>query len=105
MAIPHISYLGFSAETGELSDNFDITKIETRNIYETPSDISKLAINNNRKLGAQAAYGKPSRSSGSEGGSWAWFVVKVMLFLLVCAGGYVGYTMYRTSTKKYSRFD
>ncbi|KAL8991879.1 MAG: hypothetical protein Q9188_007685, partial [Gyalolechia gomerana] len=33
LTLPSVSYLGFSAETGELSDNHDIISIETKNKY------------------------------------------------------------------------
>lgn len=31
--LPSTAYLGFSAHTGELSDNFDVIEVETRNLY------------------------------------------------------------------------
>ena len=33
--IPSVAYLGFSAETGELSDNHDIVNVFTKNLYDT----------------------------------------------------------------------
>nr|POF05954.1 l-type lectin-like domain-containing protein [Quercus suber] len=89
--LPSTSYLGFSAETGELSDNHDIIKVETRNLY-SPSG----------QTGTGEAGSKDySRSKGrpvqpKESGSWAWFFMKIVLFLLVVVGAYVGYTVYRT---------
>ncbi|KAI1333490.1 concanavalin A-like lectin/glucanase domain-containing protein [Xylariaceae sp. FL0016] len=93
-AIPPVTYLGFSAETGELSDNHDIVSIEAKNLYTTGGSASR-----------------PSRGGGStksakqkKSGSWSWFFFKVVVFFLVIGGGYVGYTAYRTNQKRSHRF-
>jgi len=95
-----VSYLGFSAETGELSDNFDIVNVEARNLYKptSPSDQGRKPDTKGRKGGK----GRPKQSSSS-GGSWSWFFFKIILFGMVVGGGYVGYTFYRTQQRK-SRF-
>ena len=98
MAIPSVSYLGFSAETGELSDNFDLISVEVKNLYS-----SQQSVDGSRKEGGKQkgkAY-DPNRGQKSRG--WGLFFVKIVLFGIVCAGGYVGYTMYRSS-KRSSRF-
>lgn len=126
VAIPPVSYLGFSAETGELSDNFDIISVETKNLYGVAGDsfkkIQEEARNTkskykNDKKAAKAAKAakkaadkaakkaKSSESSGKSSGGWGWFFIKTILFILACGGSYLGFTMYRSSTKKYSRFD
>lgn len=95
-AMPQISYLGFSAETGELSDNHDIVSIRARNLYLAPK--TKGAANKGKSGKASAsAYRRKNK------GSWLWFFVKAVLFMGVVAGGYVGYTVYR-SRKKTHRF-
>lgn len=95
--IPSVTYLGFSAETGELSDNHDIISIDAKNLYTTGGSSSKPTT--------------PGRGNGfkisqtqSGGGSWFWFLLKVLLFLLVIGGGYAGYTAYRTNQKRTHRF-
>ncbi|MCJ1479884.1 hypothetical protein MMC06_000038 [Schaereria dolodes] len=98
LAIPSVSYLGFSAETGELSDNFDLISVEVKNLYS-----SQQSVDGSRKEGGKQkgkAY-DPNRGQKSRG--WGLFFVKIVLFGIVCAGGYVGYTMYRSS-KRSSRF-
>ncbi|EAU37912.1 conserved hypothetical protein [Aspergillus terreus NIH2624] len=98
IAIPSVAYLGFSAETGELSDNHDIISVKSQNLYSIGSSSS------NRGSG-------PSSSSNTRGrvkprkqqGSWGWFLFKTVLFFVAIAGGYVGWTMYRTK-QRYSRF-
>ena len=44
----------------------------------------------------------PNRG-GQSGGGWIWFFLKVLMVPIVLVGGYVGWTMYRTS-KRGSRF-
>ena len=39
-AIPNVAYLGFSAETGELSDNHDIISVKSKNLYQSQSGSS-----------------------------------------------------------------
>ena len=94
--MPTAYYLGFSAETGELSDNHDIISVETKNLY----DAARRAPDSTDKAGAGK---KQRKSKSSSGGGWGWFFFKLMLFGLVCGGGYVGFTMYRAN-KRSSRF-
>ena len=98
--IPSVAYLGFSAETGELHDNHDIISVETWNMHVRDSnDGTKLeAAKSSNKKGN--AY-KPTGIQESNG--WGWFFIKIVLFFVVVAVGYVGFTMYRTSQRS-SRF-
>lgn len=92
--LPGVTYLGFSAETGELSDNHDIIKVETKNLYSpsgaagTPKDYSKNAYKPNQY-----------KKEGSSGG-WGWFFLKFILFGLVVVGGYVGFTVLRANRRR-----
>ena len=94
--IPNISYLGFSAETGELSDNHDIISIRARNLYTSPS-----------VSGSKAKPGGKDRKPGSSykgkknGGSWIWTLTKGFLFILVIVAAYVGFTAYRARSKSH----
>ncbi|KAJ5407776.1 hypothetical protein N7509_001659 [Penicillium cosmopolitanum] len=99
IAIPSVAYLGFSAETGELSDNHDIVSVKAENLYHVKG--------NNRD---QSTGGKDSSSRGRGGnkapqekGSWTWFLFKVILFFGAIVGAYFGYTVYRTKARS-SRF-
>lgn len=94
-AIPSVTYLGFSAETGELSDNHDIISIDAKNLYMTGGTASK------------PTPGKGSAKSAQQpksGGSWTWFFFKFIIFGLVVGGAYVGYTAYRANQKRSHRF-
>ncbi|MCJ1426628.1 hypothetical protein MMC29_004531 [Sticta canariensis] len=100
LKIPSLVYLGFSAETGELHDNHDILAVETWNMHvRDNTDGSKTDNTNRGKNKATAA--KPG--TGQESRGWGWFFLKIVLFFVVIVGGYVGFTMYRTS-KRGSRF-
>ena len=97
--MPSVSYLGFSAETGELSDNFDIISVETNNLYATSVEAGKPSVN------PAKGAGKKLRAGSKESSGWGWTFVKIILFFVVCGGGYVGWTAYRTSNRRTSRFD
>lgn len=91
--IPSVAYLGFSAETGELTDNHDIISVVTNNLYQPEGSRSNPSDQGGRKK---------SRSQ-KQGGGWGWFFFKFILFGLVVAGGYIGFTAYRSQQNR-SRF-
>lgn len=93
-SIPNVAYLGFSSETGELSDNHDIVSISAKNLYQ--SNPSSNTPGSNRKKGRPGPKKK--------GGSWLWFFGKIILFVLVAGGAYVGYTAWRTNNMRRHRF-
>ena len=93
-AIPSVTYLGFSAETGELSDNHDIISINARNLYTSGGQTGSKSSPGARK-GKQ--HSKPEKESGS----WGWFLFKIVLVGVVLGGGYVGYTAYRTKNRSH----
>ena len=97
--IPSVSYLGFSAETGELTDNHDIIQVSSYNMH-----ITEAWKNVDNDKGSRKTKGKsynPNRVRQS--GGWVWFILKLSLIPVVLVGGYVGYTAYRSS-KRGSRF-
>ena len=105
VTLPSVSYLGFSAETGELHDNFDILRLDMYNLYASAParpDVGKTAETGKpRKPRKQKGDGSSTDERKRSG--WGWAFVKFVLFLVACGGGYVGWTAYRTS--KRSRFD
>jgi len=94
--MPNTAYLGFSAHTGELTDNFDIISLETKNMYNPVNSQTGRNRSNQR---AGSGRGRAEKKSGG----WGWFLFKIVIFILVAGGGYVGFTMYR-SKKRSSRF-
>lgn len=96
-SIPSVAYLGFSAHTGELSDNFDIINVNTQTLYSMTDGKIDQARARNRE------QNRPYQGEGKSGG-WLWFFFKVFMFFGVCGGAYVGYTVYRTQNKRSHRF-
>lgn len=90
--LPSVAYLGFSAETGELSDNHDIIKVETKNLYSPSGQTGSAAGSRDYSR----KKGRPSKQVTASGGGWFWFFMKFLLFGLAVAGGYVAFTIYRT---------
>ena len=90
-AIPNIAYLGFTAETGELSDNHDIISVVAKNLYASPGS-------GGRQTPGNKGRGKAKKIK-KEGGSWTWFFTKIILFILAAGGSYVGYTAWRAKSK------
>lgn len=94
LKLPNVVYLGFSAETGELSDNFDIISVEARSMYSPTgsSDSPGSKQETPRRKGGKVR--KPTSSGG-----WGWFFIKMIIFAGLVGGGYVGWTMYRTNRR------
>ena len=98
-AIPQVAYLGFTAETGELSDNHDIISINAKNLYSTAPNRSTPGSGKGK--GTKAA---PPLREQKTGSSWTWFLIKIVFFFVVVGGAYVGYTAYRANSKRSHRF-
>jgi mannose-binding lectin 2 len=97
--IPSVAYLGFSAETGELSDAHDIISVQAKNLYSsTPGGQSRPG---NAGASRQRDKGKKYNPNREQNGSWTWFFVKIFLFFGLVGGGYVGYTAYRTNKRSH----
>ncbi len=101
--LPSVAYLGFSAETGELSDNHDIIKVETKNLYSQNTASRKTDSPKAQELTGQKKGKGYDPNKGKDGGSWGWFFLKFVLFGLAVTVAYVAYTVYRTSQRS-SRF-
>ena len=102
ITLPNIGYLGFSAETGELSDNHDILSVSTHNLHFAQEFGNRLGDSSSRRQ-KSASVGSKNNGQQRESGSWSMFLFKVILFVLVCGAAYVGFTLYRTNTRS-SRF-
>ncbi|KAG9246982.1 lectin family integral membrane protein-like protein [Calycina marina] len=98
--IPSVSYLGFSAETGELSDNHDIISVHTNNLYDTKK---KTDYTDTGKGSPKAGRAKrKSKKSQKSKGSWSWFLFKIVMIFVVAGGVYVGYTAWRAQRQRKS---
>ncbi|KAL8931316.1 MAG: hypothetical protein Q9216_007229, partial [Gyalolechia sp. 2 TL-2023] len=81
LTLPSVAYLGFSAETGELSDNHDIISVETKNKYVNKGYSDQAAAGS--AAGGKDAFERGGRGGGrqqfrreKEAGSWKWFFFK-----------------------------
>ncbi|KAK7417911.1 hypothetical protein QQZ08_011451 [Neonectria magnoliae] len=93
-AIPNIAYVGFTAETGELSDNHDIISVTAKNLYIQPG-------NKPGQPGSKSRGKNAKKNKKKSGSSWTWFFTKVILFFLVVGGAYVGFTAWRAKSKSH----
>ncbi|KAI9824508.1 MAG: hypothetical protein M1819_000863 [Sarea resinae] len=100
VSIPSVAYLGFSAETGELSDNHDIIRVDSKNLFtKTRFDAGRGRPGDPKNpKGKSKGYDASRRKGG-----WVWFFFKLVLFFGACVGGYGGYLKYKQS-KRSSRF-
>lgn len=94
--MPNTAYLGFSAHTGELSDNFDIVSVDTKNLYSPAAGNLRPSQGGPTPLTQSAFKSSKQKSSGG----WGWFFFKIIIFIFVVGGAYVGYTAYRTKQRK-----
>ena len=102
LQLPQTAYLGFSAETGELSDNHDLISVSSHNLHVRSSIVADKSKDGSAAK-APKVESKPYNPGGDkERGGWRWFFLKLVLFGIVIVGGYVWWTMYRASRR--SRF-
>jgi len=99
---PPVAYLGFSAETGELSDNHDIISVKTQNLYKrnggANAGSAAKAGSTDKKLKTASSATRPVAGQKT-GSSWTWFFMKFIFFGLAVTGAYVGFTVYRAKQR------
>ncbi|RVD85654.1 uncharacterized protein DFL_003967 [Arthrobotrys flagrans] len=106
VTLPTVGYLGFTAQTGELSDNHDIITVSAKNLYNSPSTPNSPGGNKGsakKKNKGKDVFPDYDDRHVPESGGWGWFFVKLILWVVVIVGGYVGYTLYRAQQRQ-SRF-
>ncbi|OBZ69761.1 hypothetical protein A0H81_10231 [Grifola frondosa] len=97
ITLPLAPYVGFSAMTGDVSDNHDIISVTTYSAVLSSPDAQR------DKLGG-AGKGKSVLAAAP---GWTWTIIKVVLFLGVCAGVLVGYKTWvlkQAGGPRYGRF-
>ncbi|KAK2733430.1 hypothetical protein FQN57_002126 [Myotisia sp. PD_48] len=99
--IPSIAYLGFTAETGELTDNHDILSVDAYSLYSKQNTNSASPPQTTPEKGT--ARNVPAGEKHHSGGGWLSSIFKFFLFIAVLGGVYVGWTIYRSS-KRGARF-
>lgn len=103
VTLPTVGYLGFTAQTGELSDNHDIITIAARNLYAAPTAAPATNRQKGKKQSMSSTFSSTSYDEHSSSGGWGWFFIKMILWIVVIVGAYVGYTIYRANQRQ-SRF-
>lgn len=101
-AIPGVAYLGFSAETGELSDNHDIISVQAKNLYASGAGGARPGGGPGSRQ--RDGKGKKFKVTKKQGGGWLWFIFKFFMFAGLCVAGYIGYTAWRLQKKRSHRF-
>ncbi|KAI9227894.1 MAG: legume-like lectin family-domain-containing protein [Piptocephalis tieghemiana] len=89
--LPKDVFLGFSAHTGEVHDNHDITYVTTNKILSKPP----AGTNPINGPNGSGNFGGPASSSSAIG----WFF-KLVLLTLVCGVAFVGYRTYAQGSSK-----
>lgn len=109
--LPRSTFMGFSARTGELSENHDLHRVQVYSLRNPPQSYAELVRGDAGDLARPASnyddvygnqYGSSGTSSSGGGfGAWLWFLFKSIAFLAVAAAlGVVGYGLYVTKNKK-----
>ncbi|KAE9962776.1 hypothetical protein BLS_010019 [Venturia inaequalis] len=94
--IPSVAYLGFSAETGELSDDHDIISVQTKNLYGPAGS----ATGDGKEKGKAGTSWTKGKANKKESGGWTWFFAKFIIFGFAVAGAYIGFTAWRTKNRR-----
>lgn len=94
-------YIGFSAQTGELSEAHDIFKMNIYRLDNPPRSYTEVDYHLNGNKNAQINSSKEEESSSL----WTWkgFFTKSFLFILVILTIYIGYTIYRAKNQRSRR--
>lgn len=128
VTLPQVTYLGFTAHTGELTGNdnsffllsllfiYYISNLNQTNLiiytlYVVDNhDIVTISSRNmyasasiNKGGSGSKGYKGPSSSKNGQSGGWGWFFIKFIFFIVVAVGGYIGYTAFRMNQRS-SRF-
>jgi len=76
--------------------------VNTKNLYDTKN---RPDSTQNKAGGSPTKYREDWKNKAQKPkGSWSWFFFKILMFLGLCGGGYVGYTAWRTQQKRSHRF-
>ena len=89
VTLPNGSYLGFSALTGDISDNHDIISVRAETLRAEALE--------NYNFSPDMAIPVAPKVSGR---SFFATVFKLLLFAGVCAGAFVGYKKYSTESAR-----
>lgn len=102
-------FLGFSARTGQLSENHDIHRVQVYSLRNPPSTYQQLLDIDSGKLPSSGDFGTGGGSNSyynsqrknyngktKKSGSWLWFFFKLIAVVGLAAGIVVAYGRYKT---------
>lgn len=104
--LPTGYFFGFSAATGDLSDNHDIISVKT---YKLDSQRQNENIDTNSIMPSAAHFAEPREHHDDDKPSVLWHVIKVIFYSLlvivfIIAAIYVGYMFYTKQSRSKKRF-
>lgn len=103
VSLPRSAFLGFSAQTGELSENHDLHRVQVYSLRNPPNSYNDLIDIEQGKTPKNRPYSSKNKgsSSGSKsGGSWWGFFFKLALVVVVVLLAFVGYGIYITKNQR-----
>jgi mannose-binding lectin 2 len=93
------AFLGFSAQTGELSENHDLYEVRVYSLKNPPISYGEVDYYQNGNKNADIR--RPTDGSkASSSGSWAMFSLKFVMFIFVAVGVYFATATYRAHARK-----
>lgn len=105
--LPKTAFMGFSAKTGELTENHDIHRVQVFSLRNPPRNYDELIRGDSgispANTGDQNPYSLDAETFTKKSGSWSWFFFKCLMFLSVI-GAAVGY-FYNSKKKRSSSKD
>lgn len=109
VVVPSAAFLGFSAHTGELSDNHDIIRVDANNLYT--SEPGQSGAGDDTGVGHGSASGQGSRNHDWDRkhvdhhrAGWSGMLLKIVFILFAIGLTYIGFTVWRANQKRGSRF-
>lgn len=106
ITLPRSAFLGFSAKTGELTENHDLHRVQVYSLRNPPQNYLELTdhdsgVKPNRDSSSSSKNkNKNKNKSTQNGGSWLGFFFKLLLVILVILLAFVGYGIYITKNQR-----
>ncbi|BFZ54858.1 hypothetical protein PYCC9005_001895 [Savitreella phatthalungensis] len=104
--IPNVVYLGFTAVTGEISDNHDLIEVHSKNIFVPDAGSPGAKMGKSGRSGDRRLSSSHATSSSLAGGvlsfaiSWLWTLLKIAIFVGVSYGAFRGYQRYKSKPNR-----
>lgn len=106
VVLPRSAYMGFSARTGELTENHDLHRVQVfslRNPPQTYNELIELDTGKHPSGGRNfksSSSNKSKDSRRSSSGSWLGFFMKLLVLIAVVLLAAVGYGIYITKNQR-----